>query len=146
MSGTGYGQQQGAGYMPSPAPGSQVPQSYQQTRYQPQAYGQPQSYGQSYGQPYGQQQSMPPWLGNIMSMFQRPGMPYQSQQQWSNPYWQPRPVQPPVQQQTMPQGLNIAGQPIQTPAQIIAAREAVKVDQNKANQTIQDMNYNAGGV
>jgi len=95
-------------YGPQSVGGASYNNSASQQRWQPQGYAQ-QPY-QGY-QNYGQQQ-MPPWVGSLMSMFQRPGMGYQGGQQWSNPYWQPRPVQMPQQapQQTIG-GAPVSGVP-----------------------------------
>ena len=103
-------------YGPQPVGWASYNNSASQQRWQPQGYAQQpyQGYGQqSYGQQYNYgQQQMPSWIGNLMSMFQRPGMGYQGGQQWSNPYWQPRPVQMPQQapQQTIG-GAPVSGVP-----------------------------------
>lgn len=117
MSGSGYGSQQGAGWNPSYS----MPQQDQGAqamgpRMQSQGFQQQPYQGQQGQQPYQGQQ--PAWLGNLMSMFQRPGgMGQGSSWQGSNPAWQPRPVQmPPQQTQIASPGTNIFGQPIGNPA------------------------------
>ena len=128
-------------YGPQPVGGASYNNSASQQRWQPQGYAQQpyQGYGQ---QNYGQQQ-MPSWIGNLMSMFQRPGMGYQGNQQWSNPYWQPRPVQMPQQapQQT------IGGAPVSgVPSLAQQYQEAVQTigRAKEINQSSYDPFHNGG--
>ena len=134
-------------YSPQPVGGASYNNSASQQRWQPQGYAQQpyQGYGQqSYGQQYNYgQQQMPSWIGNLMSMFQRPGMGYQGGQQWSNPYWQPRPVQMPQQapQQT------IGGAPVSgVPSLAQQYQEAVQTISRakEINQSSYDPFHNGG--
>jgi len=127
-------------YGPQPVGGASYNNSASQQRWQPQGYAQQpyQGYGQ---QNYGQQQ-MPPWIGNLMSMFQRPGMGYQGGQQWSNPYWQP----PPAQQPTPQQGTNIGGSPISSPATLVQQYNDLKqAKQQQINAINPNEWWQAGG-
>lgn len=132
--------QMGASYNNS---SQQMPQRYEMPQQRFQNYGMQQGYGQGYGQ-------MPPWIGNLMSMFQRPGMGYQGgqqwsgpgYQQWSNPNWQPPPA--PVPQQS--QGTTIGGAPISNPPSIVQQyNDLTQVKQQKAAEIDPNAWWQAGG-